>query len=88
MRYQASICLLEGDCQNAANLLDGSWFTVLQETEERRMAAKRMFRVSAELPRVASRCCRNPLTSVASNCSSSRADGATLSFPAANSNND
>jgi hypothetical protein len=35
MRYQASICLLEGDRQNASNLLDGSWFTVLEKTEER-----------------------------------------------------
>ena len=53
-----------------------------------RMAARRMFRVSAELPRVVSRCSRNALISAASNCSSIRADGATLSFWEANSNND
>jgi hypothetical protein len=88
MRYQTSICFLEGDRQNAANLLDGSWFTVLQNRKNERMAARRMFRVSAELPRVVSRCSRNLLTSIASNCSSIRADGATLSLPAANSNND
>jgi len=35
MRHQASICLLKWNRQNAANLLDGSWFTVLQKTEER-----------------------------------------------------
>jgi len=59
-----------------------------RKRKNERMAARRMFRVSAELPRVVSRCSRNPLISVASNCSSIRADGATLSFPAANSNND
>jgi hypothetical protein len=35
MGYQPSNCLLEGDRQNAANLLDGSRFTVLEKAQER-----------------------------------------------------
>ena len=40
MRYQTRICLLEWDRQNTANLLDGSWFAVLQKTEERADGSK------------------------------------------------
>jgi hypothetical protein len=47
-----------------------------------------MFRVSAELRRVVSRCSRNELIGAASSCSSISADGADLSFWEANSNKD
>ena len=51
------------------------------------MAAKRTLRVCAELPRSISRCRRKAAINVASSCSNRRADGATLSLEAANSNN-
>jgi hypothetical protein len=35
IRHQAGVGFLERDCQNAANLLDRSWLTVLQEPEKR-----------------------------------------------------
>jgi hypothetical protein len=44
------------------------------------MAAKRIFRVSAELPGVVSRCSRKVLIRAASNCSSVSAEGATFEF--------
>ena len=53
-----------------------------------RMAAKRTLRVSAELPRVVSRCSRKLLIRAAFNCSSISFEGAALSFWEANSNND
>src|SRR5215472_8247239 len=59
-----------------------------RKRKNERRAAKRMFLVSAELPRALSRCSRNVLIIVASNCSSSSAEGATLSFWEANSNKD
>jgi hypothetical protein len=35
IRHQTLISFLEGDRQNAANLPDGGWLTVLQKPEER-----------------------------------------------------
>jgi hypothetical protein len=35
VRYQTMVGFLEGDRQNAANLLDGGWLSVLQEPKER-----------------------------------------------------
>jgi hypothetical protein len=35
IRHQTMVGFLEGDRQNAANLLDGSWLAVLQKSEER-----------------------------------------------------
>jgi hypothetical protein len=35
IRHQTMVGFLEGDRQNAANLLDGSWLSVLQKPEER-----------------------------------------------------
>jgi hypothetical protein len=35
VRHQAMVGSLEGDGQNAANLLDGGWLSVLQKPEER-----------------------------------------------------
>jgi hypothetical protein len=34
IRHQTMISFLEGDGQNAANLLDGGWLSVLQKPEE------------------------------------------------------
>src|SRR5438552_6334454 len=86
IRHQPSVGFLEGDRQNAAHLPNCGWLTVLQKPEERPDGSQRTFRVSAELPRVVSRCSRNVQTSAASNCSSIRSEGATLSFFEANSN--
>jgi hypothetical protein len=35
IRHQTSVGFLEGDRQNAANLLDRGWLTVLQKPEKR-----------------------------------------------------
>jgi hypothetical protein len=62
---------------------------VLQKPEERPDGSQAdVSRFRAELPRVVSRCSRNVQISGASNCSSIRAEGATLSLFEANSNKD
>jgi hypothetical protein len=55
MRHQAMVSFLEWNCQHTANLLNGGWLPVLQKKEG--IAAKRIFRVFAQLPRVLSRYC-------------------------------
>jgi hypothetical protein len=35
IRHQTVVGFLEGDRQNAANLSDGGWITMLQKSEER-----------------------------------------------------
>jgi hypothetical protein len=85
---QTGIGFLEGDRQNAADLLKRRRLTIFEEVRKWKkdlIAANRTLRVSGAFLRVSSRYSRKALTSPESICSSISADGVTLCLAAANS---